>query len=119
MCQDTALVAVNAVVVSPQIDTEIVDRAIVPFSRRLAAQAQGRCLNYFLVVESAAEHIRVVGAEVLPYEAVSRCHRAPCPDAPAIEARFDIPSTRQPNRTIPGITAPIQTTLQAVIRLTV
>ena len=108
---------VNAVVVSPLIDAGIIDRALVPFSQRSAAQAQGRCFYYFLVMKNATEHIRVVGAEIWLNEAKLRCHEAPCPDAPAIEGGFDIPSTRPKNCRMRGITVPIRITLQVAIRL--
>lgn len=117
LCEAAAPVTVNAVVVSPLIDAEIIDRALVPFSQRSAAQPQGRRLYHFLAMENATEHIRVVGAEIWLYEAKLRCHGAPCPDAPAIEGGFDIPSTRRQNCKMRGIAIPIRITLQVAIRL--
>lgn len=117
LCEAAAPVTVNTVVVSPLIDAEIIDRALVPFSQRSAAQAQGHRFYYFLVMENAAEHIRVVGAEIWLYEAKLRCHGAARPDAPAIEGGFDIPSTRRQNCKMRGIAIPIRITLQVAIRL--
>lgn len=119
LCEAAAPVTVSTVVGSPLIDAEIIDRALVPFSQRSAAQAQGHRFDYFLVMENATECIRVVGAEIWLYDAKLRCHGAPCPDALAIKGGFDIPSTRRQNCRMRGITIPIRITLQVAIRLMV